>query len=404
METRRFPIEYLLIILIPLSLYSGAKFISALTNYPWEQVSCVIKSGYIEPNPESTAAKLPHRAEIVYSCDDPSVGIHMWEDYTTEQAAQGFLNRYKTGSTVVGYKSGSEVKLIRKPLWQLAAYLIPIVFTIFVGAKLKKKELRIRKELASSAKETGERKKEQISRLSKSVKTFDQTSATPLENKFNTEEWKEMLGTDEQIRAFKPRRAQLMQFIGIFIMFAILLGLTLWASFSAYKTWKAGLQPGCGLAAAPFLAFASLRVLVGVLRQLMGLVNPRPDVKLSSASTYPGGTMDLSWRYEGKIGGAKKILFMLVGREYGIEKRTNKGRTTFSSKQEDLIKIPIYETIQVFEIRDGRTRVKIPDHVMHSFYFGFTKIEWLLRVEVKIGGWADVHEEYPIVIQPAPIS
>ena len=404
MKSRRFPFEYFLIVLVPLSLFCGARFVKEIAKYPWETVSCEIKRGYIEPNTESTAIKLPHRAEIVYSCDNPSVGIFMWDDFATEQEAQGFLDRYKPGSTVTGYKSGSEIKLIRKPVWLLPAYLIPIFLMFFVVAKLKKKESQIKSEVASQALVATQKKKEQISRLPQNVKTFDQASATPLENRSGTEEWKEMLGTDQNRSPLKPRRAQLMQFVGMLVLLVILLGLTFWASFSAYKTWKAGQQAGCGLAAAPFLAFACARVLINVIRQLLGLVNPRPDVKLSSASTWPGGSMDLSWRYEGKIGGAKKIIFILVGREYGIEQQTTKGKTRYTSKQVDSVMLPIYETVQIFEIRDGRTRIKIPANLMHSFFFGYSKIEWLLRVEVKIGGWADVHEEYPIVIQPSPIS
>ncbi len=170
MKSRRFPFEYFLIVLVPLSLFCGARFVKEITKYPWETVSCEIKRGYIEPNTESTATKLPHRAEIVYSCDNPSVGIFMWDDFATEQEAQGFLDRYKPGSTVTGYKSGSEIKLIRKPVWLLPAYLIPIFLMFFVAAKLKKKELQIQSEVASQALVATQKKKEQISRLPKMSK------------------------------------------------------------------------------------------------------------------------------------------------------------------------------------------------------------------------------------------
>ncbi|HSE40648.1 MAG TPA: hypothetical protein VLH08_07755, partial [Acidobacteriota bacterium] len=72
-------------------------------------------------------------------------------------------------------------------------------------------------------------------------------------------------------------------------------------------------------------------------------------------------------------------------------------------KHVDSITVQIHEVTQQFEIRDGRARVKIPERLMHSFHFGFSKIVWTLRVEVKIGGWADLHEEYPIMIEPAPV-
>jgi hypothetical protein len=399
---RGFQFEYLLAILLPLAFYFGVRFVSELVEYPWKSVPCVIKSGFIEPNPEKTASKLPHRANVIFSCENPNQGTYMWRDFATLPEAQAFLDRYPPGQEVTGYKSKGNETLIRKPIYSLGVYLIPMAALGFVAIKILNQVSRAKKEMIAQL-DAYDEKKKQTRQISRNVQKFDQSSAIQLEDRSQTEEWKEMFGSDANLSGLKPRRAQLMQFFGMLVLFVILVSITLWASFSAYKTWKAGQEAGCALAAAPFLAFGSVRVLFGLIRQLLGLVNPRPQVQLSSVSVWPGGSIDLSWRYEGKVGGAKKLLFILVGREYTHTEERHKGRTRHTSKLAATSKVSIHEATQAFEIRDGRARIRIPEGLMHTFHFGFTKIEWILRVEVKIAGWADVHEEYPIIIQPAPL-
>jgi hypothetical protein len=112
----------------------------------------------------------------------------------------------------------------------------------------------------------------------------------------------------------------------------------------------------------------------------------------------------LTWRYEGKIGTARKIIFSLVGNEK-IEVKEKRGNTYKYSKEEGMsARFPIHESSEAYEIREGRARIKIPENIMHSLNLGSMKIEWKLKVEVQIGYWADLHEEYPIQIQPVPIS
>jgi hypothetical protein len=402
MKSGGFKSEYLLPFLLPLIFYSGFKFVKGLIDYPWQSVPCVIKSGFIEPNPEKTASKLPHRANVIFSCDRPNVGTYMWRDFATEQEAQTFLQHYPPGSNITGYGSGTEQTLIRKPLWHVFLYLIPVGLAGFFIKKISAQISREKKQLIADLNAYDEKKK-QLTTVSRNVPVFDQKSATALEDGSQSEEWKEMLGQTETKTGLKPRKAQLMQFFGILLMFVIVTSLATWATITAYKTWKSAQPAGCAIAAAPFLALAGIRLLYALLRQLLGLVNPRPEVQLSSTSIWPGGSMDLSWRYEGKIGGARKLLFILVGREYVLTKEKHKGRTRHTSKHVDSTNVQIHEIKQAFEIRDGRARVKIPERLMHSFHFGFSRIEWTLRVEVKIGGWADLHEEYPIIIEPAPV-
>jgi hypothetical protein len=399
---RGFQFEYLLAILIPLAFYFGVRFVSELLEYPWKSVPCIITSGFIEPNPEKSAAKLPHRANVIFSCENPNQGTYMWRDFATVPEAQAFLNRYPPGKAVTGYKSKSHETLIKKPLYFLGIYLIPMAALGFVAIKILNQVSRAKKQMIDQLNDYDEKKK-QVAQASRNVQKFDQSSAIQLEDRAQTEEWKEMFGSEANKSGLKPRRAQLMQFFGLLVLFVILVLITFWASISAYKTWTAGQEAGCALATAPFLALGSARVLFGLIRQLLGLVNPRPQVELGSASVWPGGSIDLSWRYEGKVGGAKKLLFILVGREYTHTEERHKGRTRHTSKHAGSAHVRIHESTQAFEIRDGRARIKIPDGLMHTFHFGFTKIEWVLRVEVKIGGWADIHEEYPIIIQPAPL-
>ncbi len=389
----KFDLKYLLVLLVPLSFYCGSRFVNELISYPFEKVSCTVKSSEIVVPDDNS--KLRNRAQIIFSCDDPSVGIYNWKDFAEESKAREFLNQYKVGSTVTGYKKGSEIKLWRKPLWWFGGYLIPIALLIFSLNKVVPKKSRPQRVLAP-----------QEQRMIIKSPVFDQSSAIDLEDASEKNDWKSMFGVEDlqKTTGLKPRHAQLWQSIGLLAGAIVLSAISIFAGFRAYKTFKSGDSAGCAAALAPFTALAAIGLLRRAIQQLLGLLNPRPDVQSSSPSVWPGGFLDLSWRYEGKIGTARKIVFSLVGIEK-IEVKEKSGNTYKYSKQESsTVHYPIHESSDSYDIREGRARIKIPENIMHSLNFGSTKIEWKLRVEVQIGYWADLHEEYPIRIQPVPIS
>lgn len=389
----KFELKYLLFLLVPLSFFCGSRFVNELASYPWKKVSCVVKSSEIVVPDDNS--KLRNRAQIIFSCDDPSVGIYNWKDFAEQSQAQEFLNQYKPGSTIIGYKKGSEIKLWRKPLWTSGLYLIPIVLLIFSLHKIVPK--------VSSSRPVVARQSQAI--VIKSP-AFNQSSAIVLDDASERNDWKQMYGAVDlqKITGLKPRHAQLWQFIGLLAAGIVLLGISAFAGLRAYKTFKAGESAGCAAAAAPFTALAGIGLMRRAIQQLLGLLNPRPYVQSSSPSIWPGGFLDLTWRYDGKIGTARKIIFSLVGIEKIEVKEKSGGTYKYSKEEGTSTQFPIHESSQDYEIREGRARIKIPENIMHSLNYGTTKIEWKLKVEVQIGHWADLHEEYPIQIQPVPIS
>ncbi len=321
----------------------------------------------------------------------------MWEDFAEPSKAEEFLGRYGPGATVTGFKKGSEITLTRTPLWHFPLYLIPFTWLVFALGKAR---------IYLKARHDAHIQTDKTVSSGRKAPTFDQSAAVPLEDVSQQVEWKRMFGSEisPNISGLKPRRAQLIQFIGILAGALILSGVTVFASFSAYKTWKSGQTAGCAVAAAPFLALATLGSIRRAITQLLGLLNPRPYVQSGSQSVWPGGFLDLTWRYEGKIGTARKIIFSLIGSEKIEIKEQSRGTYKYSKESGSSKKVPLHECSQAYEIREGRARVKIPENIMHSFHYGSIKIEWMLKVEVQIGFWADLHEEYAIQVRPLPLS
>jgi len=387
----KFDPKYLLVFLVPLSFWCGARFINEMASYPWQKVSCTVKSSEIVVPDDNS--KLRNRAQIIFSCDDPTVGIYNWKDFAEQSEAQKFLDQYKVGSIVIGYKNGNEIKLWRKPIWMSSFYLVPIVLLIFLLHKIVPK---------------GPARSVAAPRQSQAIvikaPAFNQSSAIVLDDA--SQNWKTIYGVQnlQSISGLKPRHAQMWQSIGLLAAAIIFSAISAFAGLRAYKTFKSGDSPGCAAALAPFTALIAIGLVRRSIQQFLGLLNPRPNVQSSSPTIWPGGNLDLSWRYEGKIGTARKIIFSLVGIEK-IEVKEKSGNTYKYSKEEGTsAHYPIHESSEAYEIREGRARIKIPENIMHSLNFGSMKIEWKLKVEVQIGYWADLHEEYAIQIQPVPIS
>jgi hypothetical protein len=389
----KFDPKYLLALLVPLSFWCGSRFINEMASYPWQKVSCTVKSSEIVVPDDNS--KLRNRAQVIFSCDDPTVGIYNWKDFAEQSEAQKLLDQYKVGSTVTGYKKGSEIKLWRKPIWLSGLYLIPIALLIFSLHKVIPKVPP--RKIATTP---------QSQSIVIKAPVLNQSSAIVLDDASQKSDWKQMYVVQslQNVSGLKPRHAQMWQFIGLLAGGIILSAISAFAGFRAYQTFQSGGSPGCAAAIAPFTALAAIGVLRRSIQQMLGLLNPRPDVQSSSPSVWPGGFLDLSWRYEGKIGTARKIIFSLVGIEK-IEVKEKTGNTYKYSKEEGIsARYPIHESSEAYEIREGRARIKIPENIMHSLNYGPMKIEWKLKVEVQIGFWADLHEEYPIQIQPVPIS
>jgi hypothetical protein len=388
----KFDPKYFLALLVPLSFWCGARFVNEMASYPWEKVSCTVKSSEIVVPDDNS--KLRNRAQIIFSCDDPNVGIYNWKDFAEQSEAQNFLQQYRVGSTVTGYKKGSEIKLWRKPIWMSGIYLLPIALLISLLHKVIPKV---------TPRRPVPKRRDQDTVIKAPV--LNQSAAIVLDDASQKTDWRQMYSAEnlQNVSGLKPRHAQMWQFIGRLAGAIVLSAISIFAGFRAYQTFKARGSPGCAAAIAPFTALAAIGMLRRAIQQLLGLLNPRPYVQSSSPSIWPGGFLDLSWRYEGKIGTARKIIFSLVGIEK-IEIKEKSGNTYKYSKEEgSTAQYSIHESNEIYEIREGRARIKIPENIMHSLNYGSMKIEWKLKVEVQIGYWADLHEEYPIQIQPVPI-
>jgi hypothetical protein len=77
-----------------------------------------------------------------------------------------------------------------------------------------------------------------------------------------------------------------------------------------------------------------------------------------------------------------------------------RGTDTYTDKQEFVKRtVPIPgRTFRAGETLAIDATFAVPPDGMHTFSGTKNKIEWLVRVEVRIARWPDVKEEYPVVV------
>jgi hypothetical protein len=152
-----------------------------------------------------------------------------------------------------------------------------------------------------------------------------------------------------------------------------------------------------GLAA--FLAIFGLMgvvILLGTIKALMRLLDPRVHVRLTPGTLRLGKDFAVEWELQG---GSKRLSRLRIILECQEEAKVH------GSKQDYTITSVCYreillDTQQAGELASGRVAIKGPDGVMHSLNTGRNQITWRLRVEGKVAGWAGVKDEYPVVMLP----
>ena len=145
----------------------------------------------------------------------------------------------------------------------------------------------------------------------------------------------------------------------------------------------------------PFQVIGAL-ILWGVFYTLLGLLNPKPILTLSSSSVPIGGSLTLQWKMSRNAGRLKNLRILLSGRE---EARYRRGTDHVTDKN-TFYETTLTETSDTSRIEQGMATVSIPANTMHSFIADDNKIIWSLSVKGEIGLWPDVDETFDIVVRP----
>jgi hypothetical protein len=142
--------------------------------------------------------------------------------------------------------------------------------------------------------------------------------------------------------------------------------------------------------------FIGLALVWGFISQVLGLMNPRPTLTLSSRSVAVGGSLTMQWKFRGAVSRLSALRITLQGYE---EARYRRGTHSHTDKH-TFYDMPVVETSDNGRIEMGMATVTIPANTMHSFTATNNKIIWLLKVKGDILRWPDVDQEFEITVRP----
>lgn len=149
----------------------------------------------------------------------------------------------------------------------------------------------------------------------------------------------------------------------------------------------------------PFLLIG-LGMIAATVYFFLSLFNPRADLTMNPGRLVLGGSAVIGWSFRGDSSRIQKLSISLEGRESATYRRgtsTTTDRSTFE-------RIPLFETMDATQIRNGEATVTVPEFTAPTFQGSSNKIEWQLKVRGEIPRWPDVNEEFDVFVLPLPVD
>lgn len=199
----------------------------------------------------------------------------------------------------------------------------------------------------------------------------------------------------------KPTHTKLAELLALVVFSCIwngVVGVFVWVWFTEPPFGSLWMRIGMGMFLLPFL-FIGLLLVLGIIRALLSLVNPRVTIALSSGAVPLGDAMDVAWEVAGGWSRIDKLTINIVGQECARYVQGTDTRTD----QSPFACIEVVSTAEFDEIPFGTRSVTIPLQAMHTLDQPNNKIQWLVRVHGHIAWWPNVEEDFAFrVTPPAP--
>lgn len=194
----------------------------------------------------------------------------------------------------------------------------------------------------------------------------------------------------------KPSASPLGKFIGALLIAAFWNGITSIFVVQVVKSWQRH-HPEYFLTLfmIPFV-LVGIGLLGFVGAMFLNLFNPRVALAVSSQSVPLGGSLDLRWSFRGAVSRIRHLRIVIEGREQATYRR---GTSTSTDKQ-IFAQLPLVETGDAQQIREGRAQLTIPERLMHTWDGGSNKIVWELQVRGDIPCYPDVSEDFDFTVLP----
>lgn len=196
----------------------------------------------------------------------------------------------------------------------------------------------------------------------------------------------------------KPAYTKLAALLALLVFCCIwngVVGVFLWVWYTDPPFGNMWGRIGLGLFLLPFI-FIGLLLLLGIIRTVLSLVNPRVTIALSSGAVPLGDAMDVAWEVAGGWSRINKLSINIVGQEWARYVQGTDTRTD----QSPFACIEVVSTAKFDEIPFGTRSVTIPRQAMHTLDLPNNKIQWMVRVHGHIAWWPNVEEDFPFRVAP----
>lgn len=199
----------------------------------------------------------------------------------------------------------------------------------------------------------------------------------------------------QRLKPAHTRLAGLLALLAFGCIWNGVVGVFLWVWYADPPFGNLWGRVGFGLFLLPFI-FVGLLLILGVIRSVLSLVNPRITIALSSGAVPLGETIDVAWEVAGGWSRLNKLSIYIVGQEWARYVQGTDTRTD----QSPFACIEVVSTANFDEIPFGTCSVTIPDQAMHTFEQPNNKIQWMVRVHGHIAWWPNVEEDFPFRVTP----
>lgn len=182
-------------------------------------------------------------------------------------------------------------------------------------------------------------------------------------------------------------------FLGVVFLACLWNGLASVFVWQLVSTWKKGQANGCmALFMVPFVLIG-LAMILGVVRQLLALFNPRPHVTLTPGVLTLGKPALLQWRLGSGGQGVTRVRIDFEGRNESVSPRG--GRT----QGPVFLTLPVVESSDPAEIAaGGSASFTVPADLSSSFQGDPDDIVWTLRIRCELRFWPDSEDEYEVTV------
>jgi hypothetical protein len=149
----------------------------------------------------------------------------------------------------------------------------------------------------------------------------------------------------------------------------------------------------------PFVLIGLL-LLSGIPYSILGLLNPRPRLRISRASLRVGESAQVDWSFVGRAGRIRRLKIWLESSKTTTKTVSSDRGTSTETRIEPLGTIDVLERGSGPGIESGSVTFTLPDGTVPTSG-GDEAIGWKLKLRGEIAFWPDVLEEYEIPVLPA---